>query len=70
MWTYRNYMGEKVTIQDITDRYVEVDENTLVFPKPDNVKIYRELQKIQDALSRSLRRVFHLHRRFLEKYVR
>ncbi|MEM3715709.1 MAG: xylulokinase [Candidatus Bathyarchaeia archaeon] len=69
MWTYRNYMGERITIQEITDRFVEVDENTLVSPKPDSVKIYRELQKIQDTLSRSLRRAFHLHRRFLESYV-
>ncbi|MEM1997799.1 MAG: FGGY-family carbohydrate kinase, partial [Candidatus Bathyarchaeia archaeon] len=69
MWTYRNHMGEKVTIQEITDHYVEVDENTLVSPKPDSVEIYGELQKIQDTLSRSLRRVFHLHRRFLESYV-
>lgn len=69
IWTYRNYVGEKVTIQEITDRYVELDESTLVTPKPENNEIYRRLQKIQDALSRSLRRIFREHREFLNSYV-
>ncbi|MBS7648102.1 MAG: xylulokinase [Candidatus Bathyarchaeia archaeon] len=69
IWTYRNYMGENVSIQEITDQYVEIDENTLVSPQPDNVKIYNELQKIQDNLSRTLRKVFRMHREFLDKYV-
>jgi xylulokinase len=69
VWTYRNYMGDRVTIQEITDRYVEVDENTLASPKQNNVEIYRELQKIQDKLSRSLRKAFHMHRLFLERYL-
>ncbi|MEM3193384.1 MAG: FGGY-family carbohydrate kinase, partial [Candidatus Bathyarchaeia archaeon] len=69
IWTYRNYMGEKVTIQEITDQYVELDESTLVTPKPENNEVYRRLQRIQDALSKSLRRVFREHRRFLNTYV-
>jgi len=69
MWTYRNYMGDKVTIQEITDRYVKVDESTLTLPKQSNVEVYRELQEIQNRLSRSLRRVFRAHKRFLERYV-
>jgi len=69
IWAYRNYMGEKISIQEITDRYVEVDENTLVSPNSYNAKIYKELQEIQNSLSKSLRRLFHLHRSFLNKYV-
>ena len=69
IWAYRNYMGKKTTIQEITDQYVEVDESTLVSPKPHNVKIYEELQKIQNNLSRMLRKIFRLHRSFLNKYV-
>jgi sugar (pentulose or hexulose) kinase len=69
MWTYRNYMGDKVTIQEITDRYVKVDESTLTLPKQSNVEVYRELQEIQNRLSRSLRRVFRAHKRFLERYI-
>jgi len=69
IWAYRNYMGEKTTIQEITDQYVEVDESTLVSPKPYNAKIYEELQEIQNNLSRRLRKIFRLHRSFLNKYV-
>ncbi len=69
IWAYRNYVGEKTTIQKITDQYVEVDESTLVSPKPHNVKIYEELQEIQNNLSRRLRKIFRLHRSFLNKYV-
>ena len=69
LWTYRNYIGEKTSIQEITNRYVEVDEKTLASPKPANVAIYNELQKIQDGLSRSLRKTFSIHREYLNRYL-
>ncbi|MEM2914461.1 MAG: xylulokinase [Candidatus Bathyarchaeia archaeon] len=69
LWTYLNYIGEKTSIQEITDRYVEVDDETLASPKPSNVLIYKELQKIQDGLSRSLRIIFSKHREYLDKHV-
>jgi xylulokinase len=68
IYTYNNYLGEKTSIQDITDYYVEVDEETLITPKHDNVQTYKELQKIQNHLSSILRKSFILHRRFLDKY--
>jgi len=64
IWTYRNYMGENVTIQEITDQYVEIDENTITLPKPENVGIYSELQKLQDNLSKVLREYFTLTKNF------
>ena len=36
-------------------------------PKKENVKIYRELQALQDDLSRSLRDIFPRHRQFVAK---
>ena len=69
MWTYLNSMGEKVSIQEITDRYVKVDESTRTRPNPSNVKVYRELQKIHNFLSKSLRRAFKMHRNYLNRYV-
>jgi xylulokinase len=69
LWTYRNYVGEKVSIQNITNRYVEVEEQTHASPRPSNVKLYRELQKIQDSLSASLRKTFSRHERYLNRYV-
>jgi xylulokinase len=70
MWTYKNGIGEKTSIQELTDRYVRVDEETLAHPKPVNVEIYRELQEIQDNVSLALRKTFAKHRKFLAKHVR
>jgi len=69
LWTYRNWVGEKASIQEITDRYVKVDEETQASPKPSNVRVYTELQGIQDDLSLSLRGTFSKHREFLSRYV-
>jgi sugar (pentulose or hexulose) kinase len=69
MWTYRRCSGERVSIQEITDRFVKVDEETLTSPKPGNVKIYEELQEIQNEVSLSLRRVFSKHRAYLNRFV-
>jgi len=69
LWTYRNYVGEKTTIQEVTDRYVEVDEKTQASPRPSNVEVYKELQRVQDRLSLSLKRTFSKHREFLNRHV-
>ncbi|MCW4026314.1 MAG: xylulokinase, partial [Candidatus Bathyarchaeota archaeon] len=69
LWTYRNWIGEKTSIQDVTDCYVEVGEKTQAFPEPSNVKMYRELQGIQDGLSSNLKETFSKHREFLNRYV-
>ncbi len=69
MWTYLNHIGEKTTIQEVTDRFVKVDERTRVKPKPSNVRIYRELQRLQDRLSRRLRGIFKMHREYLNRHV-
>jgi xylulokinase len=70
MWTYKNGIGEKTSIQELTDRYVRVDEETLAHPKPVNVEIYRELQEIQENVSLALRKTFAKHRKFWAKHVR
>ncbi|MBS7657266.1 xylulokinase [Candidatus Bathyarchaeota archaeon] len=69
MWTYKNYLGEKMSIQEVTDRYVKIDEKTHVYPNMKNVEIYQELQEIQDNVSLALRKTFRKHRKFLTKHV-
>jgi sugar (pentulose or hexulose) kinase len=69
MWTYKNGIGEKISIQELTDRYVRVDEEMLAHPISANVKIYRELQKIQDNVSLALRKTFIKHRKFLTRHI-
>jgi hypothetical protein len=56
-------MGEKAEISEITDRFVEVDEDNRVEPNPANVEIYEELQTLQDSLSLDLRAAFEARSR-------
>jgi sugar (pentulose or hexulose) kinase len=69
IWTYKNGIGERTSIQELTDRYVRVDEETLAHPISANVEVYRELQKIQDNVSLVLRKTFTKHRKFLTRHV-
>lgn len=70
LWCWRNQCGEKVTIQEITDQFVQLNKNETVQPIEKNVEVYKELQKIQDETSLALRKVFTMHRAFLLKNVK
>jgi len=65
LWCWRLQQGEKVSIHQITDNFVQLNRAETTHPKPQNVALYRELQALQDELSRSLRAVFTRHRCFV-----
>jgi D-xylulose kinase len=65
LWCWRREEGEKVTIAELTDRFVEVNGAETAEPDRENVEIYREWQALQDELSAGLREVFVKHRRFV-----
>src|SRR3974377_154820 len=65
LWCWRLQAGEKVALCDITDQFVTLNEEESVLPNRGNVEVYRELQAIQDGMSRSLREVFGEHWRFV-----
>lgn len=67
LWCWHRENGEKVEIQEITDRFVELNRDETAEPDQTNVGIYRELQALQDELSTSLRGVFVKHREFVVK---
>lgn len=64
-WCWRRQQGENISIADITDRFVQLNRSETARPKKENVRIYAELQNLQDELSRSLRGVFQKHREFV-----
>jgi sugar (pentulose or hexulose) kinase len=64
LWCWRLDKGEKVSIQEITDEFVELNHAETATPKKENVRVYRELQELQDEISKSLRGAFDLHRKF------
>jgi xylulokinase len=67
LWCWRLQQGEKVSINEITDAFVRLNDRETVEPIPRNVEIYRELQAIQDELSLALRPAFARHRAFTQR---
>jgi xylulokinase len=65
LWCWRLQEGEKISIGEITDRFVELNGAETLQPDPKNVEVYRELQGVQDELSLDLRGVFAKHRAFV-----
>ena len=65
LWCWRLQQGEKISIPEITDEFVQLNRAGTAHPNAKNVALYRELQSLQDELSRSLRGLFPKHRRFV-----
>jgi len=63
LWCWRRSQGEDVSIQEITDAYVKLNPRETARPVPEAAAVYRELQDLQDALSKALRKVFPQHRK-------
>lgn len=65
LWCWRQSGGETIAIADITDRFVQLNRSETAEPVAANAAAYRELQALQNGLSRSIRGVFSEHRRFV-----
>ena len=66
LWSFRNQKElNKVNIEDITDRFVKLNNRETSEPKSENVAIYKEVQSLQNDLSKSLRKQFSKHRKIL-----
>jgi xylulokinase len=64
-WCWRLQQGEKVSIAEVTDEFVELAKFETPTPNKKNVGVYRELQALQDESSKALRGVFGKHREFV-----
>lgn len=62
-WCVALREGRRTRLADLTAGVVALDESTRCAPNPASVARYRELQTLQDDLSRALRSVFSRHRR-------
>jgi xylulokinase len=65
LWCWRRHEGEKVSISDITDQFVEVNKNETAETDSKNAQVYEKVQEIQDGLSLALRKTFKEHRKFV-----
>jgi xylulokinase len=67
LWCWRLQRGDKVSINEITNEFVQLNDSETARPNKKNVAIYAELQALQDNLSKSLRPVFPHHRQFASR---
>lgn len=67
LWCWRLQKGETVGIEQITDEFVTLNDAERLEPIKENVKIYKELQALQDETSQALRGVFDKHRKFVDR---
>ena len=65
LWRWRRQQGENISISNITDEFVHLNRAETAQPKAENVRLYEELQALQDAMSLALRPVFAKHRQFV-----
>jgi sugar (pentulose or hexulose) kinase len=65
LWCWRLQEGEKISISEITDQFVELNPTETARPEESNAETYRELQTVQDDMSVSLRGAFARHRQFI-----
>jgi xylulokinase len=65
LWSLRKSRGDSLSIEEITNRFVKLNTRETCEPNSDNVSIYREVQSLQDQLSKSLRKPFSMHRSFI-----
>ena len=65
LWCWRLHQGEQLSISDLTDQFVEVNDSETVQPDSTNAAIYRDLQEVQNDLSDALLKVFKKHRQFV-----
>jgi xylulokinase len=65
LWSWRLSQGEKISIKEITDRFVELNKGETAEPDSSNAAVYRDLQGLQDEMSLALRDAFAKHRQFV-----
>ncbi|HYV31759.1 MAG TPA: FGGY-family carbohydrate kinase, partial [Candidatus Binatia bacterium] len=65
LWCWRRQQGEKLSISDLTDEFVQLNPEETAQPDKKAVEVYRELQELQDEASLALRELFAKHRRFV-----
>jgi xylulokinase len=65
LWTCRQHLGERTNISQLTDRFVELDEESRTKPDPERAEFYHRLQRLQDRLSLDLRGMFAATSRLL-----
>lgn len=67
LWCWRKHDGDRVSIQDIADEFVQLNPKQSASPRRELVELYREIQELHDGLSAALRPVFRKHRELVSR---
>lgn len=67
MWADERNQGHNVSIEELSDRFVTLDESTRAKPNARNVALYAQMQKLQDRLVNDLRGAFSEHRALISQ---
>ena len=62
LWSWRRREGDDLSITDLTKRFVKVNGRQRAVPNREAVEKYKQLQSLQNATSKALRKVFSQHR--------
>lgn len=65
LWVSERDRGSTLTIEEVAERYVTLDETTRAFPQAAAVRVYERLQPIFESIAFDLRSVFARHRAFV-----
>jgi xylulokinase len=67
LWAYRKFSGNPMTIEELCDRYIEVDESTRAKPDAGRVELYQRMQELHNQLVRDLGASFNKHRQMISR---
>ncbi len=60
-----SFVGDKASIEDITNQFVKLSTPETTEPNSENVSKYREVQSLQNELSKSIYKSFSMHRNLI-----
>lgn len=66
LWAYRKRQGRPVSIEDLCNRYIALDETTRAKPDKSHVSLYSQMQTLHNQLVRDLGRAFSSHRQLIQ----
>jgi xylulokinase len=66
LWACRKHQGSPIRIEELSDRFIALDEKTRVKPDANSVKLYETMQALHDRLVRDLGPAFTAHRRLIK----
>ncbi len=65
LWAYRKQQGHRVSIEELCNRYIALDETTRAKPDAARASHYSQMQILHDKIVRDLGQAFGAHRQLL-----